>query len=85
MVISISPSNGATNAGTSTNINDKLTGTVVTAAFSQSMNPATIASSQPAALNTFTLKETTGTDVSSTVAMNAENTAAASSRRARPL
>ena len=77
IVISISPSNGATNTATRTNIDGNLTGTVVTATFSQSMNPATIASSQPGALVTFTLKEATGTNVSGTVSMNAENTEAA--------
>ena len=77
MVISISPSKGAINTATRTNLDGNLTGTVVTATFSQSMNPATIASSQPGALSTFTLKEATGNNVSGTVAMNAENTVAA--------
>jgi hypothetical protein len=75
---SISPSNGATDTATSTNIGGNLTGTVVTATFSQAMDPATIASSQPGALSTFTLKETTGTgtNVAGTVAMNPDNTVA---------
>lgn len=70
------PANVATNVSTSTNIGGNLTGTVVTATFSQSMNPATIASSLPGTLTTFTLKETLGNNVPGTVAMNAENTVA---------
>ena len=85
IAISISPGEGATNTATSTNIGGNLTGTVVTATFSQSMNPATIASSLPGALTTFTLKETTGNNVSGTVAMNAENTVAASTPSASAL
>jgi Ice-binding-like/Bacterial Ig-like domain len=77
IVISMSPSNGATNTATSTNIGGNLTGMVVTATFSQSMNPATIASSLPGALTTLNLKTTTGINVSGTVAMNADNTVAA--------
>ena len=77
IVISISPGDGAANTATSTNIGGNLTGTVITATFSQSMNPATIAAALPGVLTTFTLKETSGTNVSGTVAMNAENTVAA--------
>lgn len=77
-VVSSSPGNGATNVPTSTNSsNNILTGTVVTATFSQPMNPATISSSPAGTLLTFTLKETTGNDVPGTVAMNAANTVAA--------
>ena len=62
---------------TSTNSADNVvTGTVVTASFSQPMDPATINSSSAAPQGTFTLKDATGNDVAGTVAMNAENTAA---------
>ena len=76
-VLSSTPSNGATNVATSTNSsNNILTGTAVTATFSQPMDPATIDSSQPGTLLTFTLKETAGDEVLGTVAMNAANTVA---------
>ncbi len=76
-VISSSPSNGATNVPTSTNSSKNIvTGTVVTAIFSQPMDPATINSSLAGKLLTFTLKETSGNNVSGTVAMNAANTVA---------
>ena len=76
-VISSSPSNGATNVPTSTNSSKNMvTGTVVTATFSQPMDPATINSSLAGKLLTFTLKETSGNNVSGTVAMNAANTVA---------
>jgi len=75
-VISSSPSNNATNVPTSTNRNNVVTGTLVTATFSQPMNPATINSSPAGTLLTFTLKETTGNNVPGTVAMNAANTMA---------
>lgn len=76
-VVQTSPSNGATNVSTSTNIGGNLTGTVITATFNQSMNPATLASSPAGTLTTFTLKETTGNNVPGTIALNAENTVAA--------
>ena len=70
-----SPSNGASNVPTSTNgAGNVATGTLLTATFTQPMNPATIISP----LLTFTLKETaSGTDVPGTVAMNGANTIAA--------
>jgi Ice-binding-like/Bacterial Ig-like domain len=72
-----SPANNTANVSTSSNTGGNLTGTVITATFSQSMSPATIASSLPGTLTTFTLKESTGNNVPGTVAMNAENTVAA--------
>jgi hypothetical protein len=76
-VVSTSPANGAINVQTSTNNSINIvTGAVVTATFSQPMDPATIASPQAGALRTFTLKETTGNNVPGTVAMNAANTVA---------
>jgi hypothetical protein len=76
-VVLTSPGNGAINVQTSTNNSlNIVTGTVVTATFSQPMDPATITSPQAGALRTFTLKETTGNNVPGTVAMNAANTVA---------
>ena len=76
-VVTASPANGATNVSTSTNSsNNIVTGTAVSATFTQPMNPATISSSPAGKLLTFTLKETTGNDVPGTVAMNAANTVA---------
>ncbi len=76
-VASTSPSNDATNVPTSANSsNNIVTGTAVTATFSQPMDPATITSILAGKLLTFTLKETAGNNVSGTVAMNAENTVA---------
>lgn len=76
-VSSASPSDGATDVATSTNSsNNIVTGTTVTATFSQPMNPATINSPQAGSLLTFTLKDTTGNNVAGTVAMNAANTVA---------
>ena len=76
-VISSSPSNWATNVPTSTNSGDNVvTGTVVTATFSQSMDPETINSSSAGDLLTFTVRETNGTDVPGTVAMSDANTVA---------
>ncbi len=76
-VTSTSPSNGASSAPTSTNSsNNIVTGTAVTATFSQAMDPATINSFPAGKLLTFTLKETSGNNVSGTVAMNAQNTVA---------
>ena len=76
-VSSASPSDGATDVATSTNSsNNIVTGTTVTATFSQPMDPATINSPQAGSLLTFTLQETTGNNVPGTVAMNAANTVA---------
>ena len=72
-VISSSPMNGATNVPTRHNAT---TGTLVTAIFSQPMDPATINSSPAGTLLTFTLKETSGANVPGTVALNAANTVA---------
>src|ERR1700732_3375473 len=70
-VISANPSHRATNVPTSTNTSENLvTGTAVTATFSQPMDPATVNSL------TFTVKDTTGGDVSGTVVMNEANTVA---------
>ena len=76
-VISSSPSNSATNVPTSTNNSiNVVTGTVVTATFSQPMDPATINSSLFAPQFTFTLKDVSGIDVPGSVIMNATNTVA---------
>jgi hypothetical protein len=57
-VISSNPSNGATGVPTSTNSsNNVVTGTAVTATFSQKMDPATVNSF------TFTVEETSGNKV----------------------
>jgi ice-binding like protein/Big-like domain-containing protein len=70
-VISSSPGNRATTAPTSTNTsNNVITGTEVTATFSQPMDPATVN------VLTFTVKETTGNSVPGTVVMNEANTVA---------
>jgi adhesin HecA-like repeat protein len=75
---SSNPSNNATNVPTSTNgTGNVVTGTLVTATFTQPMNPATINSAPAGTLLTFTLKTTvSGTNVPGTVAMNAANTIA---------
>jgi hypothetical protein len=76
-VISSSPSNRATNVPTSTNTSDNVvTGTAVTATFSQLMDPETVNSSSPGNLLTFTVTETNGSDVPGTVVMNDANTVA---------
>lgn len=76
-VISSSPSNRATNVATSTNTSDNVvTGTAVTATFSQLMDPETINSSTAGNLLTFTVTETNGNEVPGTVVMNDEHTAA---------
>jgi hypothetical protein len=73
-VISASPSNWATNVPTSINSSDNLlTGTIVTATFSQPMDPKTINSFSAGNLLTFTLRESTGNSVPGTVVMNAAN------------
>ncbi|HET9403763.1 MAG TPA: ice-binding family protein [Burkholderiales bacterium] len=70
---SASPGDGATNVPTSTNSGSVVTGTLLSATFSEPMNPATIIS--PAL--TFTLTETTsGNNVPGTVTMNGANTTA---------
>jgi hypothetical protein len=76
-VISSSPSNKATNVPTSTNTSDNVvTGTAVTATFSQPMDPETVNSPSPGNLLTFTVTETNGIDVPGTVVMNDANTVA---------
>jgi len=76
-VLSTSPSNGATNTPTSTHgSNNVLTGTAVSATFSEPMEPASIDSSLPGKLLTFTLKDSSGNDIEGTVALNAINTVA---------
>jgi Ice-binding-like/Bacterial Ig-like domain len=76
-VISSSPSNRATNVPTSTNSSHNVvTGTAVTATFSQLMDPETINSSSAGSLLTFTVKETQGNDLPGTVVMNDANTEA---------
>ena len=76
-VVSSSPSNSATNVPTSNNNNiNVVTGTVVTATFSQAMDPTTINSSAFAPQFAFTLKDAAGYDVPGTVTMNATNTVA---------
>src|SRR5579864_7096867 len=74
-VISSSPSTRATNVPTSTNTSDNVvTGTAVTATFSQPMDPETVNSPSPGNLLTFTVTETNGNDVPGTVVMNDANT-----------
>jgi hypothetical protein len=76
-VISVSPNNAATTVPTSANASNNLvTGTAVTATFSQPMNPATVNSSAAGNLPTFTVRETSGDDVPGTVVMNGANTVA---------
>src|SRR5579863_5449978 len=76
-VISSSPCNWAINVPTSLNSSDNvLTGTIVTATFSQPMDPATIDSSSAGNAPTFTLRETTGSNVPGTVVMSEDNTMA---------
>jgi hypothetical protein len=75
---SAAPIDSTMDLATSTNsASNVVTGTVVTAPFSEPMDPATINSSPAGTQLTFTLKDATGNDVAGTVAMNAENTAAA--------
>ncbi len=74
-VTSSNPSNGATNVPTSTSgpgAAPVVTGTLVTATFTQAMNPLTVTP-----VGTFTLKETiSGANVPGAVTMNAANTIA---------
>jgi hypothetical protein len=67
----------AADLATSTNGADNLvTGTVVTASFAQSMDPATINSSAAGTSSTFTVTDASGNLVPGTVTMNADNTEA---------
>lgn len=76
-VISSNPSANDTNVPTSSNSSSNVvSGTVVTATFSQPMNNATINSAPAGSLLTFTLQEATGNNVPGTVAMNTANTVA---------
>ncbi|GAB2882586.1 hypothetical protein GCM10027046_08530 [Uliginosibacterium flavum] len=77
-VASASPANNATNISTSSNsAGNVVTGTLVTANFSQAMDATTINSSPAGTLLTFTLKKTlTGVNEPGTVAMNVARTAA---------
>jgi len=76
-VLSTSPSNGATNTPTSTNgSNNIVTGTAISATFSEAMDPATVDSAVPGALLTFTLKDSGGSNIDGIVTMNAANTVA---------
>lgn len=76
-VLSATPSDGATNVPTSINSsNNIVSGTTVSANFSQPMDPATINSPLAGSLLTFTLQDSIGNNVPGTVAMNAANTVA---------
>ena len=76
-VLSATPNDGATNVPTSTNSSENIvSGTTVSASFSQPMDPATINSPLAGSLLTFTLQDTNGNNVPGTVAMNAANTVA---------
>ncbi|MES2048124.1 MAG: ice-binding family protein [Pseudomonadota bacterium] len=76
-ITSTYPANNATNVATSSNSsNNVVSGTTVSASFSQAMDTASIISSPAGSLNTFTLKETIGGNVAGTVAMNAAHTVA---------
>ncbi|MEO8121059.1 MAG: ice-binding family protein [Rhodoferax sp.] len=76
-VISTNPSDDAIYIPTSTHgSNNIVTGTVVSATFSEPMDPATLNSSPAGTQLTFTLKETSGNSVAGTVIMNAANTVA---------
>ena len=74
-VISSNPANNATNVPTSSSgpgVAPLVTGTLVTATFSQAMDPSTVTP-----VGTFTLKQTiAGTNEPGTVTMNAANTVA---------
>jgi hypothetical protein len=76
-VISSSPSNRAANVPTSTNTSDNVvTGTAVTATFSQPMDPETVNSSLAGNSLAFTVTEANGNQVPGTVVMNDANTVA---------
>lgn len=72
------PANSSTGVATSSNSSANIvSGTAVTASFSQAMNPATIVSAPAGTMLTFTLKQTiSGANVPGTVAMNAASTVA---------
>lgn len=79
-MISEIPDNGATHVPTSTNSsnssnssNNLVTGTAMSASFSEPMNSASLNSSPAALLLTFTIKESTGNLVLGSVSMNAVN------------
>jgi hypothetical protein len=75
--IAASPGKNATNVATSTNSsNNVVSGTAVTATFSEAMNPGSINSSLATPQYTFTLKETNGNEVPGSVSMNATHTVA---------
>ena len=87
-VTSTSPVNLAEKTSTSTQNYDSMvvTGTVVTATFSQAMDAATITSDPAGAQTTFTLKETiSGTDVPGIVTMSGDNKQAIFTPDARAL
>jgi hypothetical protein len=76
-VIASSPRNWEANVPTSINSSvNVVSGTAVTASFSQAMDAATLRSSAAGNLPTFMLKETSGNDLAGTVAMSAGNTVA---------
>src|ERR1700719_2952908 len=76
-VIASSPRNWEANVPTSINSSiNVVSGTAVTASFTQTMDGATLRSSGAGNLPTFTVKETAGNDVAGTVAMSARNTVA---------
>ena len=76
-VIFTNPSSGATGVPTSFNSSKNVvTGTAVSATFSQPMNPATIDSPQAGQQLTFTLADSSGISVLGTVAMDSTNTVA---------
>jgi hypothetical protein len=76
-VISSSPEDRATNVPISTNSSDNVvTGTVVTAIFSQPMDPETVSTSPAGTMLTFKVTEADGNDIPGTVVMNDANTVA---------
>jgi len=76
-VIFTNPSSNATNVPTSINSSKNIvTATAPTATFSQTMNPATIDSSQAGLQTTFILTDASGNNVPGTVAMDGTNTVA---------
>ena len=76
-VIFTNPSSGATGVPTSFNSSKNVvTGTAVSATFSQPMNPATIDSPQAGQQLTFKLADSSGISVLGTVAMDSTNTVA---------
>ncbi|TFC02425.1 DUF3494 domain-containing protein [Cryobacterium adonitolivorans] len=76
-IASVTPASGAMRVPTSLNAsNNIVTGTSVSATFSQPLAPATIASTPAGSVSTFTLAEETGNTVSGTVALTASNTVA---------